>query len=261
MSEDGRAPGVQATVIEARGFDAWFGEFHVLRGIRLDVTERAVTALIGPSGCGKSTFLRWCNRLNDRVRGARATGALRIQGIDVLGPDVDVVELRRKVAMVFHRPNPFPKSIHDNVAFGPRLARRLGRGDAEEIVERSLRLAGLWDEVRDRLGRSALTLSGGQRQRLCIARAIASDPDVLLMDEPCSTLDAKSTAVIEDLLTELKSRFTIVLATNNMQQAARASEHCALLVQGELVEFAPTAKLFSNPSRRETEDFITGRSG
>ena len=220
-----------------------------------------MTALIGPSGCGKSTFLRWINRMNDAIPSARAAGTLTLDGKDLLDRAVDTVELRRRVGMVFQKPNPFPKSIYDNVAFGPRLHRRFSRADLDELVESSLRAAGLWDEVKDRLKASALGLSGGQQQRLCIARAIAVGPEVLLMDEPCSALDPRSTASIEQLIRELESQYTIVIVTHNMQQAARVSDRTAFFYEGTLVEAGDTDRMFTNPQSKKTEDYVSGRFG
>ena len=247
--------------IAARNFDAWYGEFHALKGISLEIPRRQVTAFIGPSGCGKSTFLRWINRMNDAIVGARAGGQLHLDGEDLLSPSRDVVELRRRVGMVFQKPNPFPKSIYDNVAFGPRLHRKLARHDLDEVVESSLRAAALWDEVKDRLKASALGLSGGQQQRLCIARAIAVGPEVLLMDEPCSALDPRSTASIEQLIRELESQYTIVIVTHNMQQAARVSDRTAFFYEGTLVEAGDTDRMFTNPQHKQTEDYVSGRFG
>ena len=247
--------------ITVKNFNSWYGSFKALHDITMDIHEKCVTAFIGPSGCGKSTFLRWINRMNDLVSGARVEGSLKIHGKDVFGQNTDVVDLRRRVGMVFQKPNPFPKSIYENVAFGPRLHTRIGRRDLDEIVERSLRHAALWDEVKDRLKQSALGLSGGQQQRLCIARAIAAEPEVLLMDEPCSALDPKSTAAIEDLIDELRKEYTIVMVTHNMQQAARSSDYTAFMFQGDLVEYGPTRHIFTNPDNEQTENYITGRFG
>jgi phosphate transport system ATP-binding protein len=257
---DGTAVPPEAA-IAVRGLSCWYGEFKALHEIDLDIPARRVTALIGPSGCGKTTFLRWVNRMNDLVLGARASGQLRLGGTDVLAPRLDVVELRRRVGMVFQKPNPFPKSIHDNVAFGPRLHRRFARGELDALVEQSLRRAALWDEVADRLGDSALSLSGGQQQRLCIARAIAVGPEVLLMDEPCSALDPRSTARIEELMAELREQYTIVIVTHNMQQAARVSDITGFFCEGRLVEAGPTGEMFTRPRNAQTEDYITGRFG
>jgi phosphate transport system ATP-binding protein len=249
------------TAIEVRNFNAWYAAFQALHGLNLDIPNCRVTAFIGPSGCGKSTFLRWINRMNDLIPIARAEGTLDLHGIDLLAKSTDVVDLRRRVGMVFQKPNPFPKSIYDNVAFGPRLHYRIGRRDLDELVETSLKSAGLWTEVKDRLRSSALGLSGGQQQRLCIARAIAVGPEVLLMDEPCSALDPKSTARVEDLIRELRERYTIVIVTHNMQQAARVSDLTAFFFEGKLIEEGPTEGIFTNPRNKQTEDYVTGRFG
>ena len=247
--------------IRAVDFSAWYGSFQALHGITLDLPRNRVTALIGPSGCGKSTFLRWINRMNDMIPSARAGGTLTLDGEDLLDRGHDLVALRRRVGMVFQKPNPFPKSIFDNVAFGPRLHRHMTRSELDDLVERSLRAASLWDEVKDRLQASALGLSGGQQQRLCIARAIAVGPEVLLMDEPCSALDPRSTAGIESLIRDLRSQFTIVIVTHNMQQAARVSDGTAFFYEGRLVESGPTDRIFTNPREKRTEDYVTGRFG
>jgi phosphate transport system ATP-binding protein len=247
--------------IAVRDLDVHYGSTQALAAVDLDVPPHQVTALIGPSGCGKSTFLRCLNRMNDHIPGVRIRGDVRLDGEPVYGPQVDPVELRRRVGMVFQKSNPFPKTIFDNVAFGPRLH---GVRDAVELrglVERSLRQAALWDEVADRLDRSALDLSGGQQQRLCIARALAVEPEVLLMDEPASALDPIATAKIEELIHELKRDYTIVIVTHNMQQAARVSDHTAYFYLGRLVEYGPTEQIFTRPARQETEDYITGRFG
>lgn len=249
------------TAVTIRNLSAWYGSFQALSEITIDVPDRRVTAFIGPSGCGKSTFLRWINRMNDLVPTAKATGTLDLRGTDVLSRSLDVVELRRRVGMVFQKPNPFPKSIFDNVAFGPRLHAKYRRSELADLVERSLKQAALWEEVKDRLRDSALSLSGGQQQRLCIARAIAVGPEVLLMDEPCSALDPKSTARIEELIAELRTRYAMVIVTHNMQQAARVSDVTAFFFEGALIEAGDTADIFTNPTRRETEDYITGRFG
>ena len=247
--------------IRCRNLDGWYGDFQALHGIDLDIPENRVTAFIGPSGCGKSTLLRWFNRMNDTIPTARATGELHLHGHDLLDPKCDVVDLRRRVGMVFQKPNPFPKSIFDNVAFGRRLHRRYSRSDLEALVEQSLRRAAIWEEVKDRLGQSALGLSGGQQQRLCIARAIAIGPEVLLMDEPCSALDPRSTSAIEDLIRHLRDQYTIVIVTHNMQQAARVSDRTSFFYNGSLVESDRTEIIFTNPSNRETEDYVSGRFG
>jgi phosphate transport system ATP-binding protein len=247
--------------IEVAGFNSWYGDFHALQDLNMVIPEKRVTAFIGPSGCGKSTFLRWINRMNDLVPSARAAGTLKLHGQDLLDKSTDVVELRRHVGMVFQKPNPFPKTIYDNVAFGPRLHLKMSRAELDQVVERSLRSAALWDEVKDRLRTPALSLSGGQQQRLCIARAIAVGPSVLLMDEPCSALDPRSTAAIEDLMAELRNDYTIAIVTHNMQQASRASDYSAFMFQGELIEFGPTHKIFTNPNNEQTQNYITGRFG
>ncbi len=252
---------VSPTAISIRGFNAWYGEFQALKEINLESPEKSVTAFIGPSGCGKTTLLRWINRMNDTVAEARGDGGLQIHDLDVLASRTDVVELRRRVGMVFQKPNPFPKSIFENVAFGPRLHYRCSRSELQDLVEWSLRKAALWDEVKDRLKQSALGLSGGQQQRLCIARAIAVGPEVLLMDEPCSALDPRSTLAVEDLIAELSNEYTIVIVTHNMQQAARASDNTAYLFEGELIENGPTHQVFTKPQNPETEKYITGRLG
>jgi phosphate transport system ATP-binding protein len=244
-----------------RDLSVRYGDTLALDGVTLEVPEHRVTALIGPSGCGKSTFLRCLNRMNDTIRGVRVTGRVMLDGEDVYGPHVDPVLLRRRVGMVFQKSNPFPKSIMDNVAFGPRIYGMRDLVALREIVERSLRQAALWEEVADRLDRSALDLSGGQQQRLCIARALAVEPEVLLMDEPASALDPIATAKIEELIHELKTRYTIVIVTHNMQQAARVSDFTAYFYLGRLIEVGPTDQLFTNPTRPETEDYITGRFG
>jgi phosphate transport system ATP-binding protein len=246
--------------LTVRGLSAWYGKNRALHDVNLIVAPRSVMAAIGPSGCGKSTFLRCLNRMHELIPGARAEGTLLLDGKDLLGRDVDPVTLRRRVGMVFQRPNPFPTmSIRDNVAAGLKL-NRVG-GNHDEIVERTLRQSALWDEVKDRLGASALSLSGGQQQRLCIARALAVEPEVLLMDEPASALDPIATAKIEDLIHELKERYTIVIVTHNMQQAGRVSDHTAFFYMGDLIEVGPTEKIFTNPSEKRTEDYVTGKFG
>ncbi len=253
--------GLAVPKISTHGLNVYYGGFHALKGVSIAIPARSVTALIGPSGCGKSTFLRTLNRMNDLVAGFRMDGRVEVDGTDIYGPVVDVTALRRKVGMVFQRPNPFPMSIFDNVAFGPRVHGVRQRGRLAEIVERSLSAAGLWDEVRDRLDRPALELSGGQQQRLCIARVLAVEPEVILMDEPTSALDPASTARVEDLIHELKEKYTIVIVTHNMQQAARVSDATAFFLNGELVEFGPSKVIFTTPGDRRTEDYITGRFG
>ena len=255
------APKEAETAIRVRGFSSWYGSFQALKSLELDIPYQQVTAFIGPSGCGKSTFLRWINRMNDTIAGARAEGTLDLHGENLLARDLDVVDLRRRVGMVFQKPNPFPKSIYDNVAFGPRLHRQFTRAELDELVEQSLRQASIWEEVKDRLHASALGLSGGQQQRLCIARAIAVGPEVLLMDEPCSALDPKSTLAIEELIEQLADRYTIVIVTHNMQQAARVSDRTAFFFEGTLVEAGETEGMFTKPKLKQTEDYVTGRFG
>lgn len=247
--------------IKVRSLNAFYGSFQSLTDINLDIKERCVTALIGPSGCGKSTFLRTLNRMNDLIDGFRITGEVLIDDRNIYSADVDVVGLRKRVGMVFQRPNPFIKSIFENVAYGPRIHGINNRRLLSEIVEKSLREAALWDEVKDRLGSPALALSGGQQQRLCIARALAVKPEILLMDEPAGALDPISTAKIEDLVHELKRDYTIVIVTHNMQQAARVSDYTAFFLNGRLIEYSETSKLFTTPDQKETEDYITGRFG
>jgi phosphate transport system ATP-binding protein len=254
------SPSAGPPKLEVEKLNAWYGRNHALRDVSLAVPPRSVTAAIGPSGCGKSTFLRCLNRMHELVPGARSEGRMLLDGKDLYGHDVDPVELRRRVGMVFQRPNPFPTmSIRDNVAAGLKL--NGVRGSHDEVVERTLRQAALWDEVKDRLSASALSLSGGQQQRLCIARALAVEPEVLLMDEPASALDPIATAKIEDLIHELKDRYTIVIVTHNMQQAGRVSDRTAFFYMGELVEVGPTEKIFTNPSEKRTEDYVTGKFG
>lgn len=251
----------RAAKIETVNMGFFYGTHQALRDISLRINECAVTALIGPSGCGKSTYLRSLNRMNDIIEGTRVTGSVMLDGEDIYARDVDVVSLRKRVGMVFQKSTPFPKSIFDNVAFGPRIAGLTNRTELTEIVERSLQQAALWNEVKDRMRESAMALSGGQQQRLCIARALATSPEILLMDEPASALDPASTARIEDLIFELKQNYTIVIVTHNMQQAARISEVTAFFCQGRMVEVGQTKQLFTNPSQKETEDYITGRFG
>jgi phosphate transport system ATP-binding protein len=247
--------------MEVKELAVRYGEKVAVKGVSLQLPERRVLALIGPSGCGKSTFLRSLNRMNDLIPGAHVTGSIRLDGEEVLGRDIDPVDLRRRVGMVFQRSNPFPKSIFENVAYGLRVGGERDRALIAERVERSLDGAALWDEVKDRLHESALGLSGGQQQRLCIARALAVEPEVLLMDEPASALDPIATARIEDLIHSLKERYTIVIVTHNMQQAARVSDDTAFFYMGELVEVGPTEKIFTNPSEQRTEDYVTGKFG
>ena len=247
--------------VEARGANVHYGSFHAIKNVSISLLERRVTAFIGPSGCGKSTFLRCMNRMNDLVESAKVTGEIRIDGVDINGPSVDPVALRKRVGMVFQKPNPFPMSIYDNIAYGPRLHGTKDRKALDELVERCLRGAFLWDEVKDKLKESGLALSGGQQQRLCIARTLAVDPDVILMDEPCSALDPIATQRIEELIIELKRDYTIVIVTHNMQQAQRASDYTAFFYLGELIEMAPTKKIFTDPGEKQTEDYISGRFG
>jgi len=247
--------------MEVQDLDLFYGNFQALKSINMVIPANQVTALIGPSGCGKTTFLRTLNRMNDVVEGVSMRGTVRLDEEDIYAPYVDVVNLRKRVGMLFQRPNPFPTSIYNNVAYGPRIHGLRHRRKLDEIVERSLRAAALWDEVKDRLGHSALALSGGQQQRLCIARVLAVEPEVVLMDEPASALDPISTAKIEDLIYELKQHYTIVIVTHNMQQAARVSDFTAFFLNGELVEFDQTDALFTNPQDQRTEDYITGRFG
>jgi phosphate transport system ATP-binding protein len=247
--------------LSAADFNLFYGANQALKGVSFEIPEHSVTAIIGPSGCGKSTLLRSFNRMNDLIPGVRTTGRLEVAGLDVYSPAIDVVNLRRRVGMVFQRPNPFPMSIFDNVAFGLRLLGIRDKGELEIRIEDSLRRAALWDEVRDRLGSSALQLSGGQQQRMCIARSLAVEPEVLLMDEPASALDPSATARIEELVLELKSRYTILVVTHNMQQAARISDRTLFMLHGELIEYGDTRQLFTSPRAKLTEDYITGRFG
>ncbi len=249
------------TIIEAKNLDLWYGQKQALKKINLEIPERQITALIGPSGCGKSTFLRTIDRMNDLVPGVRVEGQMLYAGEDVYSPSVDVTWLRRKIGMVFQKANPFPMSIYDNIAYGPRIHGTRKKSELDEIVEKSLRGAALWDEVKDRLKKSAMGLSGGQQQRLCIARALAVQPDVLLMDESTSALDPGSTMRIEELMLELKKDYTVVIVTHNMQQAARISDRTAFFLLGEMVEVGPTDKIFSTPEDKRTEDYISGRFG
>ncbi|NLD76545.1 MAG: phosphate ABC transporter ATP-binding protein [Acidimicrobiales bacterium] len=258
-------------VFDVEDLAVYYGGFRAVRDVALKIHEHEITAFIGPSGCGKSTVLRCFNRMNDEIPGARVEGRVNYHGVDVYGPRVQQVEVRRRIGMVFQKPNPFPKSIFDNVAYGPRITGIRNRAELSEIVERALTQAALWDEVKDRLGKSALGLSGGQQQRLCIARAVAVNPEVLLMDEPCSALDPIATARIEDLMEEIKADYTIIIVTHNMQQAARVSDRCAFFTTevneqsdtrtGVLVEYDATEKVFSNPADERTENYITGRFG
>lgn len=258
----GKPKGSEAvTEIEIDQFNAYYGSFQALREISLAIPKNRVTAFIGPSGCGKTTLLRWINRMNDIVPTARAEGKLQLGAWDILSKSTDVVDLRRQVGIVFQKPNPFPKSIYDNVAYGPRLHLRLSRSELDGLVEWSLRKAAVWDEVKDRLRKPALALSGGQQQRVCIARAIATGPQVLLMDEPCSALDPISTSSIEDLVYELRQQYTIVMVTHNMQQASRVSDMTAFFFQGRVIEYGATDQIFARPQQKQTEDYVTGKFG
>ena len=250
------------SVISVKDLCLWYNKTaQALKNVSIDIEENAITALIGPSGCGKSTFLKTLNRMNDLIPGVKITGDIRYRGKDIFDPATDVNELRREIGMVFQKPNPFPMSIYDNIAYGPRTHGIRNRAKLDEIVENSLRGAAIWDEVKDRLKKSALGLSGGQQQRLCIARALAVEPDVLLMDEPTSALDPISTSKIEELAIELKNRYTIVIVTHNMQQAVRISDNTAFFLLGELIEYGSTEKMFEQPEDKRTEDYITGRFG
>ena len=246
---------------EIQGLDLFYDKFQALKNINLQLPEHEISAFIGPSGCGKSTLLKTLNRMNDLVEGCRITGSVQLDGVDIFGKKMNVTQLRRRVGMVFQKPNPFPMSVYDNIAFGPRTHGIHSKSKLDEIVERSLRQAAIWDEAKDRLKKSALGLSGGQQQRLCIARALAVGPEVLLMDEPTSALDPISTSKIEDLILELKNQYTIVIVTHNMQQATRISDKTAFFLLGEVIEFGDTEKLFSQPQDKRTEDYITGRFG
>ena len=248
-------------IITVEDLNLWYGSTQALHHVSMEIPEKSITALIGPSGCGKSTFLKTLDRMNDLVPGVCIEGTVRYDGRDIFAPDVDVNELRRQVGMVFQKPNPFPMSIYDNVAYGPRTHGMRNRAKLDEIVEQSLRSAAIWDEVKDRLKKNALGLSGGQQQRLCIARALAVEPQVLLMDEPTSALDPISTSKIEELAIELKKQYTIVIVTHNMQQALRISDRTAFFLLGELIEYDDTERIFSTPSQKKTEDYITGRFG
>ena len=249
------------SILSVQDLCLWYGSHQALKDINIEIPEKSITALIGPSGCGKSTFLKTLDRMNDLIPDVKITGSIKYKGEDIFEPSVDVSELRRQVGMVFQKPNPFPMSIYDNIAYGPRTHGVKSRAKLDEIVEQSLRGAAIWDEVKDRLKNNALGLSGGQQQRLCIARALAVEPEVLLMDEPTSALEPISTSKIEELAMELKDRYTIVIVTHNMQQAVRISDHTAFFLLGELVEYGETEKLFSQPQDKRTEDYITGRFG
>ena len=248
-------------ILSVENLCLWYGSHQALKDINIEIPEKSITALIGPSGCGKSTFLKTLDRMNDLIPDVKITGSVLYKGEDIFAPSVDVSELRRQVGMVFQKPNPFPMSIYDNIAYGPRTHGVKNKAKLDEIVEKSLRGAAIWDEVKDRLKKNALGLSGGQQQRLCIARALAVEPEVLLMDEPTSALDPISTSKIEELAVELKEKYTIVIVTHNMQQAVRISDHTAFFLLGELVEYGETEKLFSQPQDKRTEDYITGRFG
>ncbi|PYI56943.1 phosphate ABC transporter ATP-binding protein PstB [Paenibacillus flagellatus] len=248
-------------IVDIERLNLHYGEFHALKNVNMAIEEKSITAFIGPSGCGKSTLLRTLNRMNDTIKGVRIDGKITIGGTSIYEADVNVEMLRKNVGMVFQQPNPFPKSIYDNIAYGPRIHGTTKKSELDDIVEKSLRSAALWDEVKDYLKKSAYGLSGGQQQRLCIARALAVNPHILLMDEPTSALDPISTLKIEELIQELKDKYTIVIVTHNMQQAARVSNQTAFFLNGEVIEFAETVKLFSNPEDQRTEDYITGRFG
>lgn len=252
---------IQDPILDIRGFSLSYGDAPALRNISIQIPRKTVTAFIGPSGCGKSTLLRALNRMNDLVENVTAEGSIQLDGMEIVSPHVDVIELRRRVGMVFQAPNPFPKSVYENVAYGLRIAGIKDRHVLDEAVERSLRDAALWDEVKERLNQSALGMSGGQMQRLCIARAIAINPEIILMDEPASALDPIATGRIETLIEQLKVNYTVIIVTHNMQQAARISEYTAFLYLGELIEFSKTDILFTHPVRRKTQDYITGRFG
>jgi phosphate transport system ATP-binding protein len=261
-SESAVSSPAERGIIEISDFDFAYGSNHVLHDVNLSIPPRAVTAFIGPSGCGKTTLIRCLNRMNDLIESSRILrGSIHIEGIDINAPGLDVVDLRRRVGMVFQKSNPFPKSIYDNIAYGLRIAGVTKRSKIDEAVEKSLRSAALWDEVKDRMHVSGYGLSGGQQQRLCIARALAVEPEIVLMDEPCSALDPIATAKIEELIYDLRKNYTIVIVTHNMQQAGRCSDNTAFFYLGHLIEVGSTAKIFSNPSQKQTEDYITGRFG
>ena len=246
--------------IEVKDLNLWYGDKQALKNVNIQIPKNSVTAFIGPSGCGKSTFIRCLNRMNDLIKSCRIEGEVSIEGKDIYGPGVDVVDLRKQVGMVFQKPNPFPMSIYDNIAYGPRI-HGVNKKDLEGVVEHALRSAALWDEISDRIRSPAFSLSGGQQQRLCIARTMAVKPEIILFDEPCSALDPISTAKIEELIMNLKKDYTIVIVTHNMQQAARISDHTAFFLMGELIEFGKTRQIFENPGEKSTEDYITGRFG
>ena len=249
------------SIISVKDMCLWYGDHQALKNVNIEIHEKSITALIGPSGCGKSTFLKTLNRMNDLIPGVKITGDIRYEGTDIFSKEVDVNQLRKEIGMVFQKPNPFPMSIYDNIAYGPRTHGITNKVELDEIVERALRDAAIWDEVKDRLKKNALGMSGGQQQRLCIARALAVQPKILLMDEPTSALDPISTSRIEELVMELKEKYTIVMVTHNMQQAVRVSDHTAFFLLGELVEFGKTDDIFSQPKDQRTEDYITGRFG
>ena len=249
------------TILSAKDLNLYYGENHALKDVSINIPANQITALIGPSGCGKSTFLRTLNRMNDLIPGVKITGSLTYRGEEIYAPGRDVTDLRKHIGMVFQKANPFPMSIYDNVAYGPRTHGVRNKAKLDEIVESSLRSAAIWDEVKDRLKKSALGLSGGQQQRLCIARAIAAEPDILLMDEPTSAVDPVATLKIEDLVLQLRDRFTVVIVTHNMQQASRISDYTAFFYKGEIIEYDKTEKIFTNPSHKKTEEYITGRFG
>ena len=248
-------------IISVKDMCLWYGEQQALKNVNIEIPEKSITAFIGPSGCGKSTFLKTLNRMNDLIPGVRITGDVRYENNDIFSKEVDVNQLRKEIGMVFQKPNPFPMSIYDNVAYGPRTHGITNKNQLDEIVENALRDAAIWDEVKDRLKKNALGMSGGQQQRLCIARALAVEPDILLMDESTSALDPISTGKIEELAVELKKKYTVVMVTHNMQQAVRISDYCAFFLLGDLVEFSKTEEMFSMPKDRRTEDYITGRFG
>jgi len=247
--------------IQVRGLNLWYGDFKALKDINVDIEEKRITAIIGPSGCGKSTLLRVFNRMNDLIEGVRTTGEVKIDDTNIINSDIDLITLRKNVGMVFQRPNPFPLSIYENVVFGPKIHNSIDKSALDEIVEASLKSVLLWDELKDKLGESALSLSLEQKQRLCIARLIAVKPDILLMDEPCSALDPQATLKIEELIRELKNNYTIIIVTHNMQQAARVSDDTGFMLLGELIEFGKTEDVFTKPKDKRTEDYITGRYG
>lgn len=252
---------MEQTVLAARELNLFYGQTQALKQINIEIPERNITALIGPSGCGKSTFLKTMNRMSELVPGVTISGSVQYRGQEIYAPEVDVTQIRRQIGMVFQKPNPFPMSVYDNIAYGPRTHGVRKKVELDEVVEKSLRGAAIWDEVKDRLKSSALSLSGGQQQRICIARALAVEPDVLLMDEATSALDPISTSKIEDLIADLKKTYTIIIVTHNMQQALRVSDHCAFFLHGELVEYDQTDQIFSMPRDKRTEDYITGRFG